>query len=314
MDRPKTPRSGARLALGLQSHAGLHGHHARGLVELGRLAETAGLDGVVIGDHVVIGPRLDRYPYPPVHFSADASWMEPLTVLTAVATVTSQITLATGVLVAALRPPVLLAKTTATLDALAGGRLELGVGVGWQPEEFAAVGVDFERRGEITTDAIRACKALWSTSPSAFHSRTIEFEDLWCHPQPPRSGDLPILFSGSLHRRNVDRITTLGVGWITHPGQPVSEIAAGVDTLRTAFEAANRDPDELRVRTRFPVVRTSDGVLDLEASFGALDTYLQAGVTDLTVWSTSLATEPTSLPARIAEVAEGWTGYKRTLG
>jgi probable F420-dependent oxidoreductase len=302
-----------QLALGLQSHAGLHGGHARGLVELGRLAEAAGLDGVVIGDHVVLGPRLDRYPYPPVHFAADASWMEPLTVLASVAALTSRLTLTTGVLVSPLRPAVLLAKTAATLDAIAGGRLELGVGVGWQPEEFAAVGVPFERRGEITTDGIRACKALWSASPAEFHSGSVEFAGLRCHPQPPRDGDIPVLFSGSLHRRNVERIATLGTGWITHPGQPLDEIAAGADTLRTAFEARARDPAELRIRTRLPVARADDGGLDLEMTFAALDAYRDAGVTDLTVWSTSLAKDAGPLPGRVAALGEAWTRQRGEL-
>ena len=122
-----TPR--LRLSLGLQSHAARHGSDGMGLVELARQAEGSGFDGVVIGDHVVLGNRLDRYPYPPVHFPHDSSWMEPLSVLAAVAAVTTRLKLTTGVLVSPLRPAVLLAKTAATVDHLSGGRLELGVGV-----------------------------------------------------------------------------------------------------------------------------------------------------------------------------------------
>ena len=171
-----------RLSLGLQSHAGLHGSTGRGLVDMAVLAEEAGFDGVVIGDHVVLGDRLDRYPYPPVHFSHTASWMEPLATLAAIAAATTRLKLTTGVLVSPLRPAVLLAKTAATVDDISGGRLELGVGVGWQPEEFAATGADFARRGQLLTDGIGACRALWGSDPATFRSETTTFENLWCNP------------------------------------------------------------------------------------------------------------------------------------
>ena len=121
-----------RLSLGIQSHAALHGTSGAGLVEFGRVSEDAGLDGVVIGDHVVLGNRLDRYPYPPVHFAQDASWMEPLTVLAAIAK-HARLTFGSRPESAspALLPPVLLAKMAATIDQISDsgstrGRRRLG--------------------------------------------------------------------------------------------------------------------------------------------------------------------------------------------
>lgn len=271
-----------RLALGLQSHARRHTDRGRGLVRLAATAEEAGFDGVVIGDHVVIGPRLDRYPYPPPHFTADAPWLEPLTVLAAVAAVTSRITLATGILVAPLRPAVLLAKTAATVDALSDGRLELGVGVGWQPEEFAAVHTSFDRRGELLTDGMAACRTLWADGPASFDAGTVSFADLWCEPRPAHR--IPVLFSGGLHPRNVERITRLGDGWVTHPGEELATISAGTKLLRSRYEDAGRDPADLRTRTRLPVERGADGSADVVASLARVESYAQAGVTDLTVW------------------------------
>jgi probable F420-dependent oxidoreductase len=294
-----------RISLGLQSHARLHGDHMRGLVELARHAEQAGLDGVVIGDHVALGNRLDRYPYPPVHFSSDAPWAEPLAVLAAAAAVTSRINLATGVLVAPLRPAVLLAKQAATIDCISGGRLELGVGVGWQPEEFDALGVEFSRRGERLTDAIRACRALWETAPASFSSASVGFEEIWCEPRPARAGGIPILFSGSLHRRNLQRIAELGAGWVTHPGENLARIAAGVETLRRALAECGRDPSALRVRTRLPLVRGASGP-DLARSLDAVRDYAAAGVTDLTVWGTSLAERAGQLVERVAALGAAW--------
>jgi probable F420-dependent oxidoreductase len=277
-----------------------------GLVDLARVAEAAGLDGVVIGDHVVLGNRLDRYPYPPVHFRHDSSWMEPLSVLAAVAAVTTRLKLTTGVLVSPLRPAVLLAKTAATVDHLSGGRLELGVGVGWQPEEFAAVGVDFAQRGQVLTDGIAACRTLWGTDPASFSSPTVRFDELWCNPKPPRPDGIPVLFSGSLGARNRARIVELGHGWITHPRQPLDDTAAGVASLRQSYEEFGRDPDSLVIRTSLPIVRDAHGDPDLDASFAGIDAHTAAGVTDVTVWSNSFIDTPEQADERIAALGAAW--------
>jgi probable F420-dependent oxidoreductase len=295
------------LSLGLQSHAALHGRSGAGLVELGRVAEASGFDGVVIGDHVVLGNRLDRYPYPPVHFAQDASWMEPLSVLAAIAAVTSRLRLTTGVLVSPLRPAVLLAKTAATIDDISGGRLELGVDVGWQPEEFDAVGADFSARGQLLTDGIGACRALWGPNPAKFSSPTSSFTDLWCDPKPANPDGIPVLFSGSLHRRNLARIAELGNGWITHPGLPVDDIAQAVTTLRELFVYHERDPDTLIIRTRIPIVRCApDDEPDFPASLAQARDYHRAGVTDLTVWMNSFIDDHQHAARRIEELGAAW--------
>jgi probable F420-dependent oxidoreductase len=302
-----------RLSLGLQSHAGRHGDDGLGLVELARSAETAGFDGVVIGDHVVLGNRLDRYPYPPVHFAPDASWMEPLSVLAAVAAVTTRIKLTTGVLVSPLRPAVLLAKTAATVDHLSAGRLELGVGVGWQPEEFAAMGVEFADRGALLTDGIAACRALWGDDPASFHSSTTEFDELWCNPKPTRPEGIPVLFSGSLGSRNRARIVELGNGWITHPRQPLPETAAAVASLVRSYEEYGRDPETLIVRTSLPVARDTSGAPDHATSFAMLADHRDAGVTDLTIWSNSFLDEPAHAEERIAALGAAWNRAREAM-
>jgi probable F420-dependent oxidoreductase len=295
------------VALGLQSHAARHGTDGLGLVDLARLTEEAGLDGVVIGDHVVLGDRLDRYPYPPVHFAPDAAWMEPLSVLAAIAAVTTRIKLTTGVLVSPLRPAVLLAKTAATVDHLSNGRLELGVGVGWQPEEFAAVGADFAQRGQLLTDGIAACRALWDDDPASFHSLTTNFDNLWCDPKPTRPEGIPVLFSGSLGVRNQARIVELGNGWITHPRQPLEETAVAVESLERSFEEYGRDPKTLIVRTSLPMVRDSDGLPDFDASFASLDEHRSAGVTDITIWSNTFIDAHEHAAERIAALGVAWS-------
>src|SRR6185436_18984466 len=98
------------------------------------------------------------YPYGDFPFPPADPWVEPLTTLAAMAAVTSTVRLGTGVLITPLRPAVLLAKTIATLDNLSGGRVDLGVGLGWQREEYAAIGVSFTERWARHDDEIRACR------------------------------------------------------------------------------------------------------------------------------------------------------------
>lgn len=294
-----------RIDLGLQSHSGLHGPQLADLVRLGPLAEASGFDGVVIGDHVVIGNRLDRYPYPPVHFAPEAPWAEPLSVLSAIAAVTSRLRLTTGVLVSPLRPAVLLAKTAATVAAISSGRLHLGLGVGWQPEEFAALGASFELRGKLLDEGVEACRALWTRSPADYSGTTVSFDQIWCEPRPAGNG-IPLHFSGSVHARNLRRITRWGAGWITHPRETPERIEAGIQTLRRAFEAAGRDPDSLAVRTGLYVRGRGERLSWGEARRRAED-LAGLGVTDLTIWCTGIADTAEELVDRIGECGRAFS-------
>ena len=142
----------------------------RYLVDRAQAAEEAGIDRVVVSDHVVFGEDLDAYGEPEVGAPPAAasppvptgSWLEPLTSLAVIAGATTAVRLGTNILLAALRRPVVLAKTAATLDVLSGGRLDLGVGVGWQREEYEAAGLDFDRRGRLLDHTLEVCQTLWT--------------------------------------------------------------------------------------------------------------------------------------------------------
>ena len=149
------------ISLTVSGVARLFGADLAQIVAFARRAEDAGIGQIAMTDHLAIGPRTDRYPYGRFPFPNEEPWPEPLTTLAAIAGATSRIRLATAVLIAPIRPALLLAKTVATLDALSGGRVDLGVGVGWQAEEFAAAGVRFGLRTARMHDALRACRALW---------------------------------------------------------------------------------------------------------------------------------------------------------
>lgn len=264
----------ARLTLRLPV-AGEFGSDPATLIDLARRAERAGFGAVSISDHVVMGAHADLYPWGDFPFPPGDPWYEPLTVLTAVAASTTTIGLTTGILIVPLRPAALLAKWAATLDVVSGGRLELGVGTGWQKEEFDALGLDHTSRGAMLTDYMAACRAMWGPDPASFESPTVTISRIWCDPKPVQAGGIPVLFSGTLTPRTIRRIVELGDGWIPIMGERRAGIAAGIGTLRERYREAGRDPATLRVRSAARV--TSDLAGSLERSADLID----AGVTDL---------------------------------
>lgn len=265
--------------------AGLHrtfGPELDHYLEVARVADEVGIDQVVLADHVVMGPNTDAYPYGEFAFTPDEPWAEPLTVLSAIAAVTSRVRLGTGILITPLRTPATLAKTVATLDALSGGRVDLGVGVGWQREEYDVAGVPFAERWSRLDDGLRACRALWTEAPSSFTSPSISFEDIWCAPQPTQAR-LPVWLGARATGRNCTRVAEWGDGWMPLEARTGSdELLDGIARLRVAFSAAGRREDELLVRAGLPFVRGDDGI-DFPASRDAALRLAEAGVTHFSV-------------------------------
>ncbi len=185
-------------------------------------ADEAGVDRVVVSDHVAFGEHLDAYARPELGGTAggrqptgpDGAWLEPLTVLTYVAARTSRVRLGTNILLAALRRPVVLAKTAATLDVLSGGRLDLGVGVGWQREEYEAAGLDFDTRGRALDHTLAVCETLWRDPRASFADERLTFADIHQMPKPLQPGGVPIWVSGTVNDAVMRRLARFGSGWI----------------------------------------------------------------------------------------------------
>jgi probable F420-dependent oxidoreductase len=262
----------------LASHAG-----AGALLEHARFAEAAGVDRILLTDHVVMGARTERYPWGEFPFASDVPWLEPLSVISALAAVTQRLRFSTKILIAPLRPAVLLAKTLATLDVLSGGRMEIGVATGWQREELEAAGVDWKRRGQILTDTLAACRALWRDSPASFRSESLSFDEIWCRPKPLQPGGIPTWFGGSLHARNLERITTLGDGWIPAPYSPIEVLARDVPRLREAAARAGRDPERIGIQGDLEAQRDASGRPDLARSLCEVAAWTRAGATTVNV-------------------------------
>jgi probable F420-dependent oxidoreductase len=223
----------------------------REMIEVARVADEVGLDYVCLAEHVLMHghPDLTAHTFGPPRHTPDELMPEPLTTLAAMAGATRRIGLMTGILIAPLRPAALLAKTAATLHALSGGRLVLGVSTSWQSEEYAALGVPFSERGQRLEDIVGGCRALWSGAPASFHSASVSFDDMYCEPRPADVDDIPIWFGGKFTPRLVRRVSQLGHGWIPFQGdgESLAEIAGKVRHLREAMRAAGRDPSMLDV-------------------------------------------------------------------
>jgi probable F420-dependent oxidoreductase len=303
---PAPPRQ-PTLALGLPTFGSAPGGSWRTVLDVARAADRAGVDRIVVSDHVVNGPDVAGYPWGRFPTPPEGDWLEPLTVLTAIAAATERVRLSTGILIAPLRPAALLAKTVATLDVLSSGRVDLGVGVGWQRAEYEALGVDFATRGRLLTDTIGACRELWSTLPASYESPGVSFADTYCAPRPhqPR---LPVWFSGTLNDRNLGRIVELGDGWIPIMGSTAADIRAGATALAEAFDAAGRGADTLDVQGSLAPVRTTDGTPDLRATMEAARPLLDAGVTNLSIHVSGLdrrLADPEGTCGRLVEAFAG---------
>ena len=158
-----------QLSTGLRTFAAEDPKDWTSLVEFARAADEAGIDRLVLSDHVVFGENLDAYGDPSTGGSRggkqptgpDGVWLDPITTIAHLTAVTSRVRFATNILIAALRRPVVLAKAAATIDVLSKGRLDLGVGVGWQRVEYEAAGLDFADRGRLLDHTLEVCRTLW---------------------------------------------------------------------------------------------------------------------------------------------------------
>jgi probable F420-dependent oxidoreductase len=260
------------------------------LLDRARSADAAGIDRLVVSDHVVFGERLEEYGRPEAGgieggqqpTGPDGLWLEPLTLLSVLAGLTTHARLGTGILLAALRRPVVLAKAAATLDVLSGGRLDLGVGVGWQREEYEAAGLDYGERGRLLDHTLEVCQTLWRERSARFDADGLRFESIHCMPKPLQSGGVPIWVSGRLNDRVLDRIVRFGSGWIPW-GDVARNPSEGVGRVKDALVAGGRDPAGFQVEGPLPAVRNGDGVIDVPRTMEGVPALVAAGITDFRV-------------------------------
>ena len=314
-DRPARPV--IELSTGLTTFSADGPGSWQPLLEEARILDEAGVDRLVVSDHVVFGEHLDEYGRPEIGGQAggrqptgpDGHWLEPLTTLSVLAGLTSRIRLGTNILIAALRRPVVLAKTAATLDVLSGGRLDLGVGVGWQREEYEAAGLDFADRGRILDHTLEVCQTLWREQRATYRSPELDFEAIHQMPKPVQAAGVPVWVGGSVNPRVVRRLARFGSGWIPW-GPAADDVTSGIGQMKDALYAVGRDPTDLRVVGHLPSVRRDDRSLDVDATMDAVGDLVSAGVTDVR----ARLTLPAAPSAALDHVGAVVAAFRRAAG
>ena len=229
------------------------------LITYARRGEELGFDCMVVGDHVIM-PTMISSPYPytidgDFPGAGDGECMEQLTLLTFLAGVTNRIRLVPSVMILPHRNPILAAKMLATLDVLSGGRLTLGMGVGWMEEEFEILGLpSFAQRGDVSDEYIRVFKELWTSEVPTFDGRYCRFSDIKFLPKSAQKPHPPIWIGGN-SRRAIRRAAQLGDGWqpvvgtTAVPLEP-EKLEGDLDLLARYAEMAGRDPSTIEVSMR----------------------------------------------------------------
>jgi probable F420-dependent oxidoreductase len=227
------------------------GERTAGLQEMGtylRRAEDLGFESAMLIDHLLIAPPAYR-----------VAWLEPVSLLSALAGVTRTIRLGTLVIVLPFRDPVAFAKEWATLDLLSGGRSILGVGVGWNKEEFAALRIPIQERGRRMNELLESITALWAGDDVTYEGRYYHFEHLTIEPKPVQKPHPPIWIGGGtqpsekIYGEGVDTITPVlrriakyAETWVPHSSATAEMVAGDWARIREFMTEFGRDPDSMR--------------------------------------------------------------------
>lgn len=255
------------------------------LVRFAVEAEDAGVDGVMVSEHIVLGPGSGaggaaanpREYALPGNQDPETPWPSSLVLLSAIASATTRLRLIASAIIAPLRHPLLVAKELATLDLLSEGRLVVQPTVSWHRQEYEALGVPFTVRGDLLDEHLAAWAALWRDSPASFAGEHYRFSDVYFEPKPHRPEGPALWFGGaSLHDRLLGRLVGYGHGF--NPlGSPTDE---DLERLATAMTAADRDVSELELvggtRGRFP---DEHSVADLDEALESIPAQAERGFT-----------------------------------
>lgn len=216
-----------------------------GPVRLGREAEARGLDSLWFPEHTHI-PTSRRTPAPAGEPLAEEykRSLDPFVAMAAVVGATERLRVGTGIALVAQRDPIVMAKEVASLDLVSGGRLDLGIGFGWNVEEMADHGVAFKERRAVVREKVLAMKALWTQDEAGFSGEHVRFEPSWSWPKPVQKPHPPLLIGGGGGPKLFEAIADYADGWIPIGGAGLRE---ALPALRRAMESAGRDPAELSI-------------------------------------------------------------------
>lgn len=283
-----------------------------GLVDLAVTAERAGADGVMLSDHVLLGPsagehgrmmNLRDYAAPGNQDPATA-WPSSIVLLSAIAQATTTLRLVAGAIIFPLRHPLTLAKELGSLDLLSRGRLTVLPTVSWHQDEYAALGVDFRQRGAILDEQLRVMAQAWGPYPISNDGPFFPFRDVWLEPGAYRPEGPALWFGGQgMHPPLVRRIVQYGSGLNPFGALTADDLAM----LEQGMIAAGRSMAELEmvggIRGRF---EGADDVADIDEALAALPQQLEQGYTTICFKPAMFVRTVDEVPALIAHLrAEG---------
>jgi probable F420-dependent oxidoreductase len=233
------------------------------VIPLVEMLDEVGIDVVWTVEHVIMAHDYEPlYPYSEdgrAPTAPDTLMPDPLEWLAFAAARTDRLGLGTAVIVASQHSAAILAKRVATLDALSGGRVRLGVGIGWQREEYKAVGVPYRDRGRRLDETIEAMRLLWSQDSATYAGRHVQFENVHMDARPANGHSVPILIGGSSEHA-ARRAGRLGDGWYPYVISP-EDFAKGVETIGASAREAGRDPSQIELTiwpASFDFMKTMD--------------------------------------------------------
>ena len=276
--------------------------------DFAQAAEALGFHSVWVPEHIVFFEHFESvYPYPPEPGSTAAPTLpvgsrpalfDPLLACQALALHTTTLRVGTAVALLPLRHPLLWAREVATLDHFSGGRFELGVGVGWLAEEYAALGVSFHERGAIADEHLAALREVWTQDTATFRGRHVDFADALSFPKPIQSPSPPIHIGGESDAA-LRRVARFGDGWYGWNMTP-AQFEHGLERLdgflaRESFvDGSTRTCDDVTLQVGLRFLGSLDDLADLVAAYESL------GATRVVV---SLAISARAYETRLAEVA-----------
>ncbi|HET8564526.1 MAG TPA: LLM class F420-dependent oxidoreductase, partial [Candidatus Binatia bacterium] len=215
-------------------------------------AEDLGYDHILAYDHVIGANPASRPGWSPPYTYRDA-FHEPFVLFGYLAGLT-KLELVTGILILPQRQTVLVAKQAAEVDVLSGGRLRLGVGIGWNPVEYEALGENFKNRGRRSEEQIEVMRALWTRELVTFQGRWHKITDAGINPLPVQR-PIPIWFGGS-DDKVLRRLARLGDGWFPLMA-PDDKCRASIEKIRSYAREAGRDPTSIGIEGRIMIGQRS---------------------------------------------------------
>jgi probable F420-dependent oxidoreductase len=254
------------------------------LKEVATVAEDLGFDSILIGDHIVNAKNIESpWPYAeyygndlkkmPFSIYTDVPWLDPFDTLAFLAAATEKPRLGMSVLIVPYRNPYDVARRVATLDVLSGGRMILGVGVGWMEEEFKLLGIPFNQRAQRTREYVALMKALWTQENPRFDGEFIKLEtDVNMQPLPLQKPHPPIWVGGETMPA-LRRVVEFGDGW--HIALlTVEQITSLYERLKVAMDKARRDFSSLEFTAMVDMSRLSPGVIESYRKFNVSTLYM----------------------------------------